>query len=124
MPLTRAIARGLMGVIPERGPATIYLSPDSSVSAPRPPETVNVYNAWEKPIAGKLQDYGHVHIQGDETLIKVPDHELNPTGNGREIRTRDKILWKGQLFIVTYVGTTLKTVQTQWECVCRKDMPT
>lgn len=82
--------------------------------------TVKVFNAWVKPISGKLTKYGNMNLQGDETIIKIPDYELNPAGNGREIRTNDIIVFGGETFNVTGQGTTLKTVRTAWECICRK----
>jgi len=80
--------------------------------------TVNVYNAWQKPISGKLKEYGHLNVQGDETLLHIPDHELNPASNGRQIRSRDIIVFGGQTFVVQAAGTTLKSVLTDWVCVC------
>jgi hypothetical protein len=83
---------------------------------------VQCYNAWEKPISSRLADYGRLKLQGDETLINVPDSELNPIQNGREIRAEDWIQWNGVTYIVTDAGTTEKTLHTDWQCVCRKLM--
>lgn len=84
---------------------------------------VNVSGAWKKPIAGRMQKYGMMNLQGDETLLHIPDSELNPSGNGYEIRTDDTISFAGDTFQVTGAGATLKTVLTDWVAVCRKIMP-
>lgn len=81
---------------------------------------VNVGGAWKKPISGKLQKYGMMNLQGDETLLHIPDNELNPVGNGYEIKTDDTIAFAGDTFQVTSAGSTLKTILTDWVCVCRK----
>lgn len=81
---------------------------------------VNVSNAWEKPLNVKRDGYGYLNMQGNETLIKVPDNELNSTNTGNQIRFRDQILWNGITYEV--LGSTLKTVRTAWECVVRKVM--
>jgi hypothetical protein len=81
---------------------------------------VNINGAWKKPVSGKLQRYGMMNLQGDETLLHIPDNELNAAGNGYEIKTDDTIVFAGDTFQVTSSGTTLKTVLTDWVCVCRK----
>lgn len=107
-----------MRIIPNKAEATVTLNPGLASE-----ETVTIYNAWMKPIDGGLQEYGHLNLQGDETLIKIPDHELNPANNGREIRSKDRIVMGGVTYFVTASGSKLKTVQTVWECVCRKILP-
>ena len=114
--MTRARAAAMAKrLIPERGEAVVTLSPDYT------PESVTVYNAWAKPVASSLKDYGHLNVQGDETLIHILDNELNQAGNGREIRARDKIVWDGETYRVTQSGATLKTIRTVWVCVCVKE---
>lgn len=81
---------------------------------------VQIAGAWLKPIKGSLSDYGRMNLQGDETLLHIPDTELNPNGEGREIRTNDQIEFGGTTYQVTSAGATLKTVLTDWVCVCRK----
>lgn len=112
--LNQSIARSLINLIPDRLPARVVLLPDSSS-----PVSVNVYNAWFKPLDVSLSNYGNVNLQGDETLIKVPDHELNPASNGREIRPRDQIEIAGMTYRVR--SARLVSVRTVWECVARRD---
>lgn len=99
-----------------RGPATIVLKP----LAPARKETVTVTDAWIKPISGKMVQYSQFNISGDETLIHIPDSQLNPGNEGREIRSDDQIVFNGIRYNVTAAGTTLKTLQTDWVCVCKK----
>ena len=113
--LTRAIARSLMGLIPEKVNATITLLPDSAS-----PTSVTIRSSWMKPMDVRLTTYGGVNLQGDETRINIPDHELNPTDNGREIRPRDQICVSGVNYIV--LSARLASVRTVWECLCRKEM--
>ena len=113
--LSRCIARSLIGIIPDKLAASITLLPDSPS-----PVTINVFNAWRKPMNVRLSNYGHLNLQGDETVIKVPDHELNPAGEGREIRARDQIVVGGTVHRV--LSARLMSVRTVWECTCRKEM--
>ncbi len=113
--LNRLIAKSLMTIVPEKVRATVTLMPDSLS-----PTTVQVFNAWLKPMSVKLAAYGALNLQGDETLLKVSDSELNPAGNGREIRARDRIVVGTTTYVV--LAATLKTVRTVWECVVRKEM--
>lgn len=113
--INQSIARSLMALIPGRFAAQVTLLPDGPS-----PVTVNVYNAWFKPLDVTLSDYGNLNLQGDETLIKVPDHELNPAGNGREIRPRDLIEVAGTMYRVR--SARLMSVRTVWECVARKEL--
>jgi hypothetical protein len=113
--LSREMARSLSVIIPERMPASITLLPDSAT-----PVAVNVFNAWLKPMDVRLSTYGSLNLQGDETVIKVFDHELNPANEGREIRPRDKIVVSGTTFRV--LATRLLTLRTVWECTCRKEI--
>jgi hypothetical protein len=104
-----------MSIVPNRVAATLTLTPDFT------PTTVNVSNAWLKQMDVKLQVYGGVNLQGDETLIKIPDSELNPSINGREIRPRDTIAIGTDKYLVIWARMT--TVRTVWECVCRRQIP-
>ena len=113
--LNQSIARSLMSLIPGKFAARLTLLPDSLA-----PVTVNVNNAWFKPLDVTLSEYGNLNLQGDETLIKVPDHELNPAGNGREIRPRDQIEVAGATYRVR--SARLMSVRTVWECVARKEL--
>jgi hypothetical protein len=109
------IARSLMGVVPEKLAAVVTLLPDSAS-----PMTVQIFNAWLKPMNVTRTIYGQLNLQGDELLIKIPQHELNPNNDGREIRVRDQIVIGGTTYRV--LMSTLKTVRTVWECVVRKEM--
>lgn len=110
---SRRIAQALMGVVPEKRSATVTLLPDSAS-----PVTVNVVNAWLKPMDVTNSAYGNLNLQGNETRINIPQSELNPDNNQREIRARDQIVIEGTTFIV--VMATLKSVRTRWECIARK----
>ena len=109
------MARSLMALLPERVSATVTLNPDAGTST-----IVPIQTAWLKPLNVSLPVYGGVNLQGNETLLMVPDHELNPTDNGREIRARDKIVCEGTTYRVQSVR--LKTVRTVWECVVREEI--
>lgn len=109
----KAVAKQMMGIVPERFAATVTLTPDYDN------ESVSVYNAWFKPMDVKMDTYGGIALQGDETRIMVPDHELNPAGNGREIVTGDYITVGTTVYVVRV--SRLKTVRTVWECICRKE---
>ena len=111
--LTRMIARSMIILVPEKLAATITLLPDS-VS----PTTIQVSNAWLKPLNVSRSAYGDLNLQGDETRIKIPQHELNPNNNGYEIRARDQITIGGTTYVV--LVASLKSVRTVWECVVRK----
>lgn len=113
--LSRLIARSLMAIVPEKVSATVTLAPDSLS-----PVVVQVFNAWCKPVRVRLSRYGQLNMQGDETLINVPDHELNPASNEREIRARDQIDVRGATYRV--LSTQLTAVRTVWECTCRKEI--
>ncbi|WP_397570655.1 hypothetical protein [Schlesneria sp. T3-172] len=109
------MARSLMALVPERVPATVALNPDSNTVT-----LIPVHGAWLKPVNVALTTYGGVNLQGNETLLMVPDHELNSQGEGREIRPRDKITCAGATYRVH--AARLKTVRTVWECVVRKEI--
>ena len=113
--LSRTIARSLMALVPEKRTAVLTLLPDSPS-----PITVNAFNAWLKPMDVRLSSYGGVNLQGDETRIKIPDHELNPGNNGREIRPRDAIVMDGTSY--TVIAARLTCIRTVWECIVRKDI--
>ena len=116
--LNKMIARSLMAIVPNRFTAAITINYGADDE-----ETVSCPQCWEKPIRGGLEKYGNISIQGDETLIKVPDHILNPKNNARQIRAEDRIVINGEMWVVTGAGATLETVQTVWTCVCRKIIP-
>jgi len=113
--LTRAIARGLMGIIPDKLTVVIALNADSAS-----PTSVTIYGAWLKPVNVTLQVYGGVNLQGNETLVMIPDLELNPATNGREPRARDTIVAEGITYRVQ--SSRLRTVDTVWECLARKEI--
>ncbi len=113
--LGHSIAQSLISLIPGRLSAVLTLLPDSAT-----PVTVNVFNAWLKPMDVHLSAYGNLNLQGDETMIKIPDSELNPTSNGREIRSRDQITIGGTNYRV--VSARLMSVRTVWQCVARKEI--
>ena len=111
----RSIARSLMSIIPEKLSATVTLLPDGPA-----PVTVTVFNAWLKPVECSLSNNGGLNLEGDETLIKIPDHELHPAEERRTIRARDQILIDGINYRVS--SARLMTVRTVWECRCRKEL--
>ena len=113
--LSRLLARSLIGIVPEKLVARITLLPDT-VS----PTTITVFHAWLKPLQVRLTRYGQLNLQGDETLIKIPDDELNPVGNGREIRPRDQIVINSTNYRV--LAVRLMSVRTVWECLCRQEL--
>jgi hypothetical protein len=113
--LIHFLARSLLGLVPEKMAATVSLLPDGPS-----PTTVRVFNAWLKPLSVRLSNYGNLNLQGDETSIHVPDHELNPASEGREIRARDRIVIGNSTYIV--LSAQLKSVRTVWECTCRKEI--
>lgn len=111
--LNRFVAQSLLGMIPNTTAATIVLAPDSEA-----PTTVTVSHAWLKPLDVQFTSEGGLHLQGDETRIKIPDTELNPAVNGRELRPRDNIIIDGQTYNV--LTARLMSVRTVWDCVVRK----
>lgn len=113
--LTRAIARSLMGLVPEKLTAVVTLRPDSMS-----PTVVTSRNSWIKPLDVDLSNYDGTHLQGNELRIKIPDQELNPENNGREIRPNDRVAIDGVNHNV--LTARLMSVRTVWECVCRKEM--
>ena len=113
--LARMIARSLLAIVPEKLAATVTLSPDLINST-----TIQVFNAWWKPLNVTRSPYGFLNLQGDEMLIKIPQHELNPNNEGYEIRARDRITIQGTSHRV--LVATLKSVRTVWECVVRKEL--
>ena len=117
--LSRIMARSLMAIVPEKGSVVLTLAPNPLPTATRLTEVLTIYGCWEKPIKGSLSEYGHLNLQGDETLILIPALGLNPTNNGRDIRAEDEIVWQGTTYVVVGQGSTLKTVQTVFACVCR-----
>jgi len=189
--LSRAVARGLMSIVPEKGVAVVTLNPDfnsilqagtvtgysatatatvtgtgtSFLTGPYPLSSgsvvvannvtmtvlsvtsdtsltltttltttfsgvpwyvndsvvINVYNAWIKQTTGGLSPYGTANVEQDKTIIKIPDIELNPAYNGRNIRARDKITFGGVNYRVTSGGGNLKTDRTVWDCEVQQE---
>ena len=113
--LNQSIAQSLMSLVPDRLAAVLTLLPDSAS-----PITLNVSNAWLKPLDVQLSAYGNLNLQGDETIVKIPDSELNPASNGREIRSRDQITIGGANYRV--VSARLMSLRTVWQCVVRKEI--
>ena len=113
--LNRLIATSLIAIVPEKLSVLLTLLPGSAV-----PTTVKVNNAWFKSMDIRLTAYGGVNLQGDETRIRIPDKELNPAGNSREIRPRDTIAVGSDVYQV--ITARLMTVRTIWDCVVRKEM--
>ncbi len=113
--LSQSIAQSLINLIPGKLTAVLTLLPDSPT-----PVTVNVSNAWLKPMDVHLSAYGNLNLQGNETIVKIPDSELNPNGNGREIRSRDQIT----IGVTNYrvVSARLMSLKTVWQCVVRKEI--
>lgn len=112
--ITKQIAQSLMAIVPNKFPATVALTPDTSATL------VNVYNCWFKPLDVRLNQFGGVNLQGNEAVLRVPDRELNPVSNGRIIRPRDQITVGNDVYRV--LSASLKTVRTVWECVVRKEL--
>ena len=79
------------------------------------PTTITVFHAWLKPLQVRLTRYGQLNLQGDETLIKIPDDELNPVGNAR-----DQIVINSTTYRV--LAVRLMSVRTVWECLCRQEL--
>ncbi len=113
--LNQSIAQSLIGLVPGKLPAALTLLPDSPASI-----TVNVFNAWIKPIDIYLSTYGNLNLQGDETVVMIPDFELNPTSERREIRSRDQITIAEANYRV--VSARLALLRTVWQCVVRKEI--
>ncbi len=116
--LNNYMARGLMNIIPDRRPAVVRLYRGNNGT-----ETVNVSSAWKKPLTSRIKEFSHLSLQGNERLIKIPDHELNPNGDGREIRGGDEIDIDGVTYVVIPRGAILKAVLTNWSCACEKKIP-
>lgn len=108
------MARSLMGLVPDKFACTVTLTPDTSATS------VSIAGAWWKPVDVRMAAYSGINIQGDETRIRIPDHDLNPAANGRIIRPRDKITVGGVDYRV--LMASLRSVRTVWDCLCRKDM--
>ena len=68
----------------------------------------------------RLSAHHGLYLQGNETRIKIPDHELNPARNGREIRPNDRISVDGDDYNV--ITARLMSVRTVWECIVRKEI--
>jgi len=113
--LSRQLISSLSAMVPNKGPATVTLNANTGS-----PVTVTVANAWAKQTSGGLRGYGGVNIEQDKTIIKILDSELNPVGNGYQIRAEDEILFDGTLYCVTEVGGNLRTSRTTWDCGVQK----
>ena len=113
--LNRLLATSLLVIVPDKFSAQVTLLPESTT-----PTVLSVNSAWFKPLDVKLTSYGGVELQGNETRIRVPDREVNPTNNGREIRPRDKIQVSDDVYLV--ISARLTTVRTVWDCLVRREM--
>ena len=117
--LSRALARSLMQIVPERKPAVVTLNPGHATLE----ETVTIGGAWIKHYASGYKTYSGARIEGASTIINIPDHQLNPAANGREMRQDDRIVFLGQTYVVSALGANLVSHRTRWECVVSKIMP-
>jgi len=113
--LSRILAQSLMQIIPEKFTATITLSPDMEA-----PVIATVFGAWWKPMNVQLSTYGGIQLQGNETRIRIPDHELNANGHRLQIRPNDRITVDGADYNV--ISSNLMTVRTVWDCLVRKEI--
>jgi hypothetical protein len=110
--LTRAMIAGLIGpLIPEKGKAVVTLNARTAS-----PTVVTCYDCWIKRETGGLADFGRVNVEQDKTVIKIPDKQLNPAGNGRNIRAGDTITFGGDTYRVTSVTAGRMTSRTVWDC--------
>ena len=114
--MTHAKAARMYRIIPDRGPATIVLGPDTAS-----PTTISVSNAWMMQDDGGLQDIGHVNTELAKTTIYILDAELNPSNDGREIRSRDTITFAGTKYRLTQQGGGLVNNRTAWSCAVQKE---
>jgi hypothetical protein len=110
--LTQSIA---MAVIPYKGPATVVLNANTASSA-----TVTIANAWLKQSAGGMGRFGGVSVEQAKTTINFFDSELNPNGDGRNIRAEDEITFGGVVYVVTDGGGALVSNRTTWRCSVQK----
>lgn len=115
--MSRAIARSLMSLVPSdtKGTATIILNTYYGTR-----ETVTVDGCWLKQSRGGMESHGMLEVEADATIVKVPDHLLNPNGEGREIRESDVITIFDVAYTVARAGGNLKSVRTVWDCYCQK----
>lgn len=104
-------------LIPDRKTAVVTLNPDTGT-----PVTVTVQNAWIMQDDGGMHGYGNVNVQNTKTLIKFLDKDFNPLGEGREVRSRDTILFDGQLYRATDIGGNLETMRTTWVIDVQKEI--
>ena len=100
-------------LIPETGTAVVVL--DARTTSPT---TVTCYGCWIKQEQGGLglAPFGNVNVEQDKTTIMIPDSQLNPASNGRNIRAGDTITFEGGSYRVTSMGGGQKTVRTVWSC--------
>lgn len=108
--MTRARAQGLMGLIPDKVSASVALQSDNASAT-----TVVCPGAWWKPLKSGSTTYSGYALTGTETLLNIPDSELNPAANGRVIKPDDEITVAGTVYIVQVA--TLKSLRTRWECL-------
>lgn len=108
--MTRARAQARMGIIPEKVSASVALQSDNASAT-----TVVCPGAWWKPLKSSAPFYGGYALTGRETLLNIPDSELNPAANGRVIKPGDEITVATVVYVVQVA--TLKSVRTRWECL-------
>lgn len=115
--LTRNMIAGMIGpLISEKGVAVVTLNARTATTT-----VVTCYDCWLKQERGGLSEFGRVNVEQDKTILKIPDKQLNPTGNGRNIRAGDTITFGGQSFRVTSVGGGLTTARTVWDCEVQQE---
>lgn len=130
-----------MSIVPEKGTAVVTLHGLDGAET-----VVTCKGCWIKQSGGGLVSIGGVFVQqAEKTIIKVPNHALNPSESSsssssssssassssssssstiptgsREIRTGDTIVFDGTTYNVTAVGGGLRTVRTVWDCEVQK----
>ena len=115
--MTHAKASSMYRLIPDKKPASVVLNYDENS-----PTTVAVNNAWIMQDTGGVSSYGNFNVENSKTMIYVLDAELNPSANGREIRSRDTITFDSVLYRVTGSGGNLVNNRTVWECNVQKEI--
>lgn len=108
--MTRAQAQSLMGIVPDRVSASVALQSDNASAT-----TVTCPGAWWKPLKSSAPFYGGYALTGRETLLNIPDADLNPAANGRIIKPGDEITVAAVVYVVQVA--TLKSLRTRWECL-------
>lgn len=82
--------------------------------------TVPITAAQRVPVGRNMNSYAGVLLSGDETIWHIPNNQVNPAANGREIRINDEITHGTTVYIVN--GLTLAVLGTIWSCVCRNKL--